>query len=127
MIGGDDQLRFHFRNALDDRQQRGVLEPGTGERPVGRLIRSQLADDLHFSSRVGKHIHKIIHDHVQVVMGQVVDIVEQNPSLVEVLDFLIGEPDIHSQPFDVTIKKIFLMIVFPAFLVLIHPYVRIFL
>ncbi len=122
VVGSDEELHLAFGGALQGGPERGVEEPGAGERAVGFLIAGQFFEYLHFGAGVRHHVDEIIHDDGDVVVEVVEDIVLNLFGLVAAGDLdVIAFDFLAESAFDQFAEKYVFMQVFAALFVVVLP------
>ena len=99
-----------------------MFKPGCGDAPVTYLIARQLLQHFHFRPGMAQHIHEIVHDHIEIIVQQVMNIVHQlEPRLV--IDHLcIGNFQVaFAQSLQLRAEKFFFMKILSAFFIIILP------
>ena len=63
-----------------------MFKPAGGDAAITDFIICELFQYFHFGARMTQHVNKIIHNHIQVIVQEVVHIVNQFLTVVVVYD-----------------------------------------
>src|SRR6266404_5278444 len=74
-----------------------MLKPRRSNTAITHFISRQFFQYLHFSTGMAEHIHKIIYDHIDVIVQEVMDIIYKVKTSLVVQNFCIGTPEIFNQ------------------------------
>ena len=76
-----------------------MLEPRFGKRTVGCFVVGQFPNDFHFRACMGEHIHKVIDHEIDVVVFNLVELVVQSLTRLQVGDFVVTPPALFAEAF----------------------------
>ena len=100
VVRGDDNTGVFFGDLFQNVEQWRMNEPRFSDGAVCGFVGGEFADHGHVGPRVRKHVHKIIHDYIEVIGEKVIDRIRQVPSLFEFLDLMI---DAVAEDFSITL------------------------
>ena len=101
-----------------------MLEPGACQAAIGRFALGQFADHLVFGTGVGQHIDKVQYHHIQLVMKEGRDDIQQFVVILRIMYLMVGERIFLTEPLDLRLDKRCFIQVFPFLAVLVHPKFR---
>ena len=121
MIGGDNHLVVGLCQLSEELGDDRVTEPGEGNATIGTLVIGQLAYHLRLCTGMTKHVDEVEDDHVQIVLLQRVELLEQFIGLVLTVDFMIGEGVLTTIALQLCLDEGRLVQVLTLFLIFIYP------
>ncbi len=121
VVGGDDHVAALFRDEAHHVEEAGVLKPRVHQRAVGFLIVGQFADDFHLRAGVGKHIHEVVNNDIQLVRHQVGHLLIEFLARLQVQHLIIRIFDVLAEALQLFAEKFALKLVLRAFVLLIDP------
>ena len=126
VVGGDDDVDVALGEGFEDFEQGRVFEPREGERAVGFFVLGQFAHDVAIGAGVGEHVDEVVDDYVEPRAHELGEAVDQLFAVLGVEHFVVGVFDVEAVATEVLAEEFALVLVFPAFFILVDPVLGIF-
>ena len=128
MVGGQYQPDLFICDAFQSLVQRRVFKPAGSDTAVTHFIAGKFFEYFHFRTGMTEHIHKIVYDHIDVIIHHIVDIVYQVKTRLVIHHFGIRHFEVApAKSLELGPEKFFFMEILPSFLIIILPLHREFL
>ena len=101
-----------------------MAEPRFGQRPVCGVARRQFSYHLRFRARVRQHVDEVEHNHVEVEILEIAEILQQSFAERRFVDFVVGEFVAFAETVELRLDQRRLIEVFPLLRILVDPQLR---
>ena len=121
MVGGDNHLVIGLRQLSEELGDHRVTEPGEGDAAIGTLVVGQFTYHLRLSAGMTEHVDEVEDHHVEVVLLQRFELLEQFIGLFLTVDLMIGESVLTTIALQLRLDEGSLVQVLTFFLVFVNP------